>query len=55
MNLKDSAKQLKIDIPAVFIALGHKNTPFPAKLLAAPIVLIWVLVIFVIVKAIWGK
>lgn len=31
MNLKERAKKLKTDIPAVFIALKHRETPFPAK------------------------
>lgn len=34
MNLKEKAKKLKTDIPAVFIALKKKETPFPAKILA---------------------
>ncbi len=34
MNLKERAKQLKIDIRAVFIALGKKETPTIAKVLA---------------------
>ncbi len=34
MNLKERAKQLKIDIPAVFIALRGKETPTIAKILA---------------------
>lgn len=34
MNLKERAKQLKIDIPAVFIALKKKETPLLAKILA---------------------
>ena len=34
MNFKERAKQLKIDIPAVFIALGKKETPIIAKILA---------------------
>lgn len=34
MNLKERAKQLKIDIPTVFIALKQKETPFIAKMLA---------------------
>lgn len=34
MNLKERAKQLKIDIPAVFIALKKKETPITAKILA---------------------
>jgi len=33
-RLKERAKKLKIDMPAVFLALRHKNTPFPAKILA---------------------
>ena len=33
-KLKERAKQLKIDIPAVFIALGRKETPLLAKILA---------------------
>lgn len=35
MNLKERAKQLKTDIPAVFIALKKKETPVLAKILAA--------------------
>ena len=34
MNFKERAKQLKTDIPAVFIALRKKETPIPAKILA---------------------
>ncbi len=34
MNLKERAKQLKIDLPAVFLAMGRKDTPIPAKILA---------------------
>ena len=34
MNLKRRAEQLKIDIPAVFIALRNKETPMIAKFLA---------------------
>ena len=34
MNLKDRAKQLKTDIPAVFLALGDRKTPWYAKALA---------------------
>lgn len=34
MNLKERAKQLKIDIPAVFIALRKKETPMIAKIFA---------------------
>ena len=35
MSLKDKAKQLKTDIPAVFLALKDKKTPWYAKLFAA--------------------
>ena len=35
MSLKERAKQLKIDIPAVFLALKDKKTPWYAKLFAA--------------------
>ena len=35
MNLKEKAKQLKTDIPAVFLALKDKETPLHAKILAA--------------------
>lgn len=35
MNLKERAKKLKRDIPAVFLALKDKKTPAGAKLLAA--------------------
>ena len=35
MNLKERAKSLKADIPAVFIALKYKETPWTAKLFAA--------------------
>ncbi|MCD8161315.1 MAG: DUF1232 domain-containing protein [Clostridiales bacterium] len=34
MGLKDRAKGLKSDIPAIFIALKDKDTPLLAKLLA---------------------
>lgn len=34
MNIKQRAKQLKRDIPAVFLALKRKETPIPAKILA---------------------
>jgi uncharacterized membrane protein YkvA (DUF1232 family) len=33
-KLKERAKQLKIDIPAVFIALKRKDTPIIVKILA---------------------
>ena len=35
MNIKERAKQLKTDIPAVFIAMKHRDTPLLAKILAA--------------------
>lgn len=34
MNLRQRAKQLKRDIPAVFLALKHKDTPVLAKIVA---------------------
>ncbi len=34
VTLKDRAKQLKTDIPAVFLALKRRETPWLAKLLA---------------------
>jgi uncharacterized membrane protein YkvA (DUF1232 family) len=34
VKLKDRAKQLKTDIPAVFLALKQRETPWLAKLLA---------------------
>lgn len=39
MNLKERAKQLKSDIPAIFLALKDRETPFLAKALAALIIL----------------
>lgn len=35
MTLKERATSLKRDIPAVFLALKSKQTPIPAKILAA--------------------
>lgn len=35
MNLKERASRLKTDIPAVFLALKRRDTPFLAKVLAA--------------------
>ena len=35
MTLKERAKQLKTDIPAVFLALKKRETPWTAKLIAA--------------------
>lgn len=34
MNIKERAKKLKSDIPAVFIALKDKDTPLIAKIIA---------------------
>lgn len=34
MKLKERARQLKTDIPAVFLALKHRATPMLAKILA---------------------
>ena len=39
LNLKERAKQLKIDIPAVFLALGAKETPMIAKILAGIVII----------------
>ena len=39
MNLKDRAKKLKTDIPAVFLAMKRKETPILAKALAGITVL----------------
>ena len=39
-KLKDRAKKLKTDIPAVFLALKDKRTLWYAKILAAVIALI---------------
>ena len=38
MNLKEKAKKLKTDIPAVFLALKRKETPWIAKVLSTVIV-----------------
>ena len=35
MSLKEKAKQLKTDVPAVFLALKDKKTPWYAKVFAA--------------------
>lgn len=35
MDLKDRARKLKKDIPAVFLALRDSETPIPAKVMAA--------------------
>ena len=37
-NLKERAQKLKTDIPAVFLALKEKRTPFLAKIIAAVVV-----------------
>jgi hypothetical protein len=34
MNLKERAKKLKTDIPALFIAMKKKETPVAAKVVA---------------------
>ena len=34
MNIKERAKQLKTDVPAVFLAIKHKETPILAKIVA---------------------
>jgi uncharacterized membrane protein YkvA (DUF1232 family) len=38
-KLKDRAKKLKTDIPAVFLALKEKGTPWYAKALAAIVII----------------
>lgn len=38
MSLKEKIKKLKSDIPAIYIALKHKETPIIAKVLAAIVV-----------------
>jgi len=35
VNVKEKVNQLKVDIPAVFLALKHRETPIIAKVLAA--------------------
>lgn len=35
IKLKERAKQLKIQVPAVFVALKMKQTPWYAKMFAA--------------------
>ena len=37
-KLSDRAKKLKTDVPAVFMALKDKRTPFSARLIAAAVV-----------------
>ncbi len=39
MDLKEKAKKLKTDIPAVFLALKRKETPWYAKFVAATVVI----------------
>ena len=38
MNLKERASKLKTDVPAVFLALKEKRTPWYAKIIAAIVV-----------------
>ena len=38
-KLKDRAKKLKTDVPAVFLALKEKKTPWYAKMIAAIVVI----------------
>ena len=38
-KLKDRAKKLKTDIPAVFLALKEKGTPWSAKAIAAVVII----------------
>ena len=39
MDLKERASKLKTDIPAVFLALKHKKTPWYAKITAATVII----------------
>ena len=39
LNLKERAKRLKTDVPAVFLALKRKETPWYAKICAAAVVI----------------
>lgn len=39
MNLKEQAKSLKTDVPAVFLALKSRKTPWYAKITAAIVVI----------------
>ena len=39
MNLKERAKKLKTDVPAVFLALKEKRTPWYAKIIAVTVVI----------------
>ncbi len=39
MDLKERASRLKTDVPAVFLALKHKKTPWYAKITAAIVVI----------------
>lgn len=38
MNLRERAKKLKTDVPAIFLALKKKETPWYAKIVAAIVV-----------------
>ncbi len=38
MKLRETAKKLKTDVPAVFLALKRKETPWYAKILASVVV-----------------
>ena len=60
IDLKERAKKLKTDIPAVFIALKQEKTPVLAKILAGltvayalPIIIFWLVIILLIVKAVF--
>jgi uncharacterized membrane protein YkvA (DUF1232 family) len=39
MNLKERAKKLALDIPAVLLAIKHKETPWYAKFLAGIVII----------------
>lgn len=38
MRLKERAKKLKTDVPAIFLALKHKKTPWYAKIVAFSVI-----------------
>ena len=53
MNIKQRAKKLKSDIPAIFIALKEKDTPLIAKIILLPALV--ALTIKLIPGAVWTK
>ncbi|WP_297198499.1 hypothetical protein [uncultured Flavonifractor sp.] len=53
MNIKQRAKKLKSDIPAIFIALKEKDTPLIAKIILLPALV--ALTIKLIPEEVWIK